>query len=124
MQNTNTTVDFFKKYGKCIRPSKTIQTDEFNRFPPIICNDGLFMSVQAGENYSCYPRENLEDFDYETVEISRHEDTDAEELLYLFISDYDKYILSNVPVEVVDAVIEKHGGINFNKIDRYIKDNS
>lgn len=121
MDKLNTTVEFFKQYGKCIKPYKTMQTNEFNRFPPIICKDGLFISAQAGENYKCYPRENLDDFEYETVEIHRHEDTDAEELLHIFICDYDKYILDNVPVSILDAVIEKHGGIDYNKVDDYIK---
>lgn len=114
------TLVMFKKYGKCIKPSKGLTTDEFNRFPPIICSDGTFISAQAGETYMCYPKENLDDFEYETVEIHKNDVTEKEELLSLFECSFDKYVYSNVPVVVLDTIIEKHGGLDFNKIEEYI----
>lgn len=117
-------IKMFKKYGRCIKPSKTIKTDTFNRFPPIICKDGTFISAQAGNYYKSYPRENLDDFEYETVEVLKNETTEAEAMLNNYICAYDNYVYDNVPVEVIDAIIEKHGGLDNDAIEAFIKEAS
>ena len=114
------TVEFFKKYGKCIYMTKTCRDPYFAKFPPIICKDDTFISAQAGENYHCYPKENLDTFEYETVELNRNEVTDAERLLSPFICNYDKYVYDNVPVEVVDEIIKRHGGLDYEKVEAFI----
>lgn len=119
----STTVKFFKKYGKCI--FTTMDKDPyFAKFPPIVCKDDTFISAQAGENYHCYPKENLENFEYETVEVFKNDDMIEELLLNPFECDYDNYIFDNVPVEVIDAIIEKHGGIDEIRVDKYIDDSN
>lgn len=116
------TIEFFKKYGKCIPITETCRDPRLAKFPPIICKDGMFISVQAGENYKCYPRQDLDNFEYETVEVYKNESTEAEELLNMFECAYDNYIYDNVPVEVIDAIIEKHGGFDYSKINEYIEE--
>lgn len=117
-------IKMFKKYGRCIKPSKTITTDEFNRFPPIICKDGTFISAQAGTYYKSYPRENLDDFEYETVEVLKNETTEAEAMLNGYTCTYDEYVYDNVPVIIMDAIIKSHGGLDTDAIEAFIKEES
>lgn len=117
------TVKFFKKYGKCIFTTMD-KNPYFVKFPPIVCKDGTFISAQAGENYHCYPKENLEDFEYETVEVFKNDDMLEESLMSPFESGCDDYIFDNVPVEIIDVIIEKHGGIDDEKVLKFIEDSN
>lgn len=72
------------------------------------CKDGTCFSVQASQFHYCFPRETRFDGEYDCVEVKSY--TDEEELRpYLGDESYNIYFY--VPVEVVDKVIEKHGGI-------------
>lgn len=117
----STVVEFFKKYGKCIPITKTCREPSLAKFPPIICNDGTFISAQAGENYKCYPKENLESFEYEEVEIRRDEVVEQERLLKPFEDSWDTYIYPNVPVEVLDEIISRHGGIDIKSVEAIVE---
>lgn len=79
--------------------------------PYIVCNDGFKFSVQASRNHYCSPRENFL-FAYETVEIGYPSQPES------LIAEYAESpthptdtVYGRVPVDVVDAVIKKHGGI-------------
>lgn len=79
--------------------------------PRIVCKDGFSMSVQAGRAiYNC-PRENVKSGDYTAVEIGFP--SAKEELICEYAEDenYTATIYPYVPVEVVEKVIEKHGGM-------------
>ena len=92
------------KYGRCIEAFGTVTL-----YPPVICKDGYFMSIQASKFHHCEPKETLKTFDYDTVEVRCLED-DATEL-----TEYegnDKKFYYNVPVEVIENIIKKHGGID------------
>ena len=77
------------------------------------CNDGFSMSVQAHEFVYCSPRVSPEETDcYARVEVGFP--SEREELLMKYVEDYDnptETVYGYVPVEVVQEVIEKHGGI-------------
>ena len=77
------------------------------------CNDGFHMSVQAHEYNHCSPRVKPEETDcYYQVEVGFP--SEREELLMEYADDYDNptnTVYGYVPVEVVQEVIEKHGGI-------------
>ena len=79
----------------------------------LYCNDGFSMSVQAHKYNLCSPRVNPEETDcYDQVEVGFP--SDREELLMEYVEDYDNptdTVYAYVPVEVVQEVIEKHGGI-------------
>lgn len=92
------------------------QTNDGKRFftqnirPRITCNDGFSMSVQASEYHYCSPRRNSAEY-YSSVEVGFPSE---EEIL---LEDYaeDRSILTStvygyVPVDIVEAIIEKHGG--------------
>lgn len=80
--------------------------------PHIFCKDGFKMSVQAGVTWYCLPRKSLESGEYEAVEVGALNRED--ELLMPYAEDAEKptkTVYAYVPVEVVDAVIQKHGGL-------------
>lgn len=69
------------------------------------------MSVQAGDGLYCEPRVNLESGEYATCEVGYP--SQKEELLMPYIEDPTeptKAVCPYVPVEVIEQVIEKHGG--------------
>ena len=69
------------------------------------------MSVQAGAGLYCEPRANLESGEYTACEVGYP--SQKEELLMPYIEDPTKpteSVYPYVPVEVIEQVIEKHGG--------------
>lgn len=80
--------------------------------PIIVCKDGFSMSVQAGFYLYSTPRADMESGNYEEVEIGFP--NAKEDLICQYAEDprdYTETVYPYVPVEVVEAVIEKHGGI-------------
>lgn len=72
--------------------------------PPIKCADGLWLSVQASHSHYCRPRDDIGP--YEAVEVATHKSLPE-------LSEYeenDAAIYGWVPVELVEQVIENHGG--------------
>lgn len=79
--------------------------------PKIVCGDGFRISVQASHTHYCTPRSDLGP--YSAVELGY---PSAEESDLVKWAE-DKYsptetVYGYVPVDVVVAVIEKHGGID------------
>ena len=92
-----------------------------SRNPHVICVDGFEMSVQAGENLYSSPKA-LSD-NYTDVEIGYP--SKPEELLFDYAEnrgddepDYTNTVYPYVPVELVDKVITKHGGIKGPKSEK------
>lgn len=86
------------------------------RRPIIKCADGFSMSVQADAAMYCSPRTTLFPDNwgdgYESVEIGFP--TAEEPMIMEYAEDPDDptgTVYGWVPVEIVDAVIQKHGGI-------------
>ena len=80
--------------------------------PRIVCKDGFSMSVQAGEGIYCIPRVNLSSGGYVEVEIGFP--SEKEDLICRYAEDSSNYtetVYPYVPVELVEKVIEKHGGM-------------
>lgn len=80
--------------------------------PRINCKDGFSMSVQAGQFSYSIPRKDLRDGNYTHVEVGFP--SKEEELL----KPYSDAVYGYVPVEVVDEIIGKHGGIDISKTIR------
>ena len=100
-----------------IREYSTIQM-EMQVCPLIYCTDGFNMSVQAGETHYSTPKKHNADH-YESVEIgfpSVEEPLISEYVESTFDDQPPKFtetVYPYVPVEIVDKVLEKHGGIDF-----------
>ena len=78
--------------------------------PRLYCNDGYSISVQASEFHYCSPRLNgLQD--YKSVELGYPSTEDELINEYAEGMDYTDTVYGYVPIEVVEKLIEKHGGI-------------
>lgn len=77
---------------------------------PVICKDGFTVSIQGGtEFHYCSPRMHCCEF--ESVELGFPSQYD--ELIEEYAEDdnYTGTVYGFVPIEVVEKLIEKHGGI-------------
>ena len=86
--------------------------------PPIICKDGFQMSVQASGSHYCEPRELLADGAYTKWEVGFP--SAEEETLMPYCSEPEEpleTVYGWVPTEVIDALIEKHGGLRDFKVE-------
>lgn len=72
--------------------------------PRVQCKDGYTVSVQAGYGYYSRPRDDADA--YTAVELGYPSEIDPELMPY-----YDGSICAYVPVEIVDRLFAKHGGI-------------
>ena len=78
--------------------------------PQIVCKDGFSMSVQASKNHYCSPRINDAE-EYGSMEIGFP--SEKEDLIMEYAETPEEptgTVYGWVPCEVIDAVIEKHGG--------------
>lgn len=79
--------------------------------PRLYCNDGYSISVQASKFHYCRPRlDGLQD--YESVELGFPSMED--ELINEYAEndfDYTDTVYGYVPIEIVEKLIKKHGGI-------------
>ena len=79
--------------------------------PHIYCKDGFHFSIQAGAQWYCQPRKDLESGEYDAAEIGGL--PEREELLLPYAEEPKKptyTVYAFVPVSVVEEVIVKHGG--------------
>ena len=79
--------------------------------PPVKCKDGFSISVQASSGHYCSPRVNG-DVIYDDVELGFPNMED--ELIAKYAEDPDEptnTVYGYVPVDIVNQLIEKHGGI-------------
>ena len=80
----------------------------------IVCSDGFAMSVQGSKGHYCTPRETVDS--YTALEIGYP--TQTEELILEYAENkYDATdsVYPYVPVDTIQKVIEKHGGIDIDK---------
>lgn len=77
----------------------------------LMCKDGFTMSVQASRTHYCEPKQdNLQEYTH--VEIGRL--SEVESLLLMYAEDGEhptETIYPYVPVEDVEEIIRKHGGL-------------
>ena len=78
--------------------------------PRIECRDGFSISVQASHSHYCSPRADRADW----VDVECGYPSQPDELLTPYADDGDNLtdtVYGYVPVEIVERVIKKHGGI-------------
>jgi hypothetical protein len=89
----------------------------FRLCPRITCVDGFSLSVQAGEFNYCTPRINSDN--YLSVEVGFPSEKDDDLMEYAENPETPtETVYGYVPVDVVERVIEKHGGMNCHHIDK------
>ena len=94
-----------------------------SRNPKLVCKDGFTMSVQAGESLYSSPRDVADK--YEQAEVGFP--SSPEPLITKYAEDWEvegdddqrlcDTVYPYVPVELIDEVIHKHGGIDEDAIE-------
>lgn len=82
----------------------------------VTCNDGLTMSIQASEGHYCSPRKTLPYSEYLEFEIGYP--SEKVELFMPYVEDENNptdTVYAHVPINVIEEVISKHGGIKEEK---------
>lgn len=76
----------------------------------LICKDGFSISIQASKFHYCEPRKNKA-WPYHSVELGFP--SELEDLIEEFAEadDTTDTLYPYVPIEIVNKLIEKHGGI-------------
>ena len=85
--------------------------EDYPMVPRIRCADGFHMSVQCNSANYCKPREDRSDF-YYMVEVGFP--SSKPELIMNYAENSDKptkSIYGYVPIELVQELIELHGGV-------------
>lgn len=81
--------------------------------PWVVCKDGFKVSIQASKNHYCEPRTNFPpDDEYISVELGFPNMVDS--LILPYAEDPEEptgTVYGQVPVEIVDKMLKKHGGI-------------
>ena len=109
---------FIKEYS--INPEGVMKV---SRNPKLVCKDGFTMSVQAGESMYSSPRDVADN--YEQAEVGFP--SSPEPLITKYAEDWEvegdddqrlcDTVYPYVPVELIDEVIHKHGGIDEDAIE-------
>ncbi|MEQ9869169.1 hypothetical protein ABRP77_07790 [Pectobacterium odoriferum] len=86
----------------------------FYRNRRVICSDGFSISIQANEAAYCSPRENIEDIaEYNSFELGFPSAKDNQIMEYSEdAEDPTGTVYGYVPRELVEKLIESHGGIS------------
>ena len=116
--------EFIKKY-RCVKEYSQHPAEQDNdevikisRNPYVICNDGFKMSVQVGQTLYSSPRDVADEY----VEAEIGFPSIPEPLIVKYAEDWEvegdddsrlcATVYPYVPVELIDKVISKHGGID------------
>ncbi len=83
--------------------------------PRIICKDGFSMSVQGNEMAYSIPRKFVTE--YQAMEVGYPSEVEDIILEHIELEGTNpiESVYPYVPIEVIEAVIQKHGGIDFEK---------
>ena len=104
--------EFILKYRKV---KKIVPGLTSSHCPHVVCKDGFKMSVQAGQSLFSSPRDVADS--YEEAEVGF---PSAEESLLTSYAENEENLCGTVygyvPCAVIDAVIDRHGGIDESKI--------
>jgi len=79
--------------------------------PPVVCADGFTMSVQASRAHMCMPRDDVGP--WRSVEVGFPNRVEPLLLSYAEVQgNWTETVYPRVPIEVVAAVVEVHGGFH------------
>lgn len=105
-------MDKINEYLRRTRNVVMVNGNTYERPRPwIVCVDGFKISVQAGEYLYCSPRINWAE-EYDTVELGFP--SEEGELIVDYAedpNDLTETVYGYVPIDIVNKLIEKHGGI-------------
>ena len=76
---------------------------------PVVCADGFKVSIQASKMHYSIPRDNVRA--YRACELGYPSEADDLIKEYAEGEDYTDTVYGYVPAKVIQALLEKHGGI-------------
>lgn len=76
---------------------------------PVVCADGFKVSIQASKMHYSWPRDNVRA--YKACELGYPSEADDLIKEYAEGEDYTNTVYGYVPAKVIQALLEKHGGI-------------
>ena len=108
-------MDIYRKYASVNEFLKATFRMEYGMSKPrphIICKDGFEFSVQAGQFFYSTPRADGADIEYTECEVGMPSAEEDLRIPYMEADDDGPTaaIYPYTPVEVIEKVIEKHGG--------------
>ena len=90
----------------------TYKDNAYNVRPFAICKDGFKISIQGGtESHYCIPRKLC----HEYIKVELGFPSESDDLIFEFAEDNRDLlgtVYGYVPIEIVEKLIEKHGGID------------
>lgn len=102
------------EWGNSVKPRHCNGNTGFRALPAIVCKDGFKLSVQASSGHYCYPQKLCLDFSqYSEFEVMFLSDLSNSDANILYSHDYgdNQDIYEFVPRDLVESIIESHGGI-------------
>ena len=98
---------------KACKTNRLRTSDEPLKIKPFYCNDKMSLSVQASMKHNCFPKNN--EGPYASVEVGFPTSPPPESWREYCAGDFDKKpcdtVYRNVPVGLVAAFIDMHGGV-------------
>lgn len=94
--------------------------------PQVVCADGFALSIQASRHHYCSPRQDVGP--WTSVEVGFP--SAAEPLLFEFVeyetdnTDWTQSVYPYTPIEVVAAVVDLHGGADWEALKDSIRNPS
>jgi hypothetical protein len=104
------------KLAKYLENNVTHYSSTVRLAKQVTCNSGLTMSIQASEGHYCSPRKTLPYSNYTAFEIGFP--SEKVELFMPYVEDENNptdTVYTHVPINVIEEVISKHGGIKEEK---------
>lgn len=98
------------KIGEFIKKT-FVEGEDYQVRSRIICKDGFSMSVQASYGHYCQPRINTTEY----FEFEIGFPIEEESLILMYAENQDEptnTVYGYVPEDIVNEVLEKHGGID------------
>ena len=81
----------------------------------LVCNDGYSISAQAGSGFYCEPRRTQEA--HRSIELGfPSEEDDIINAYAESPDDYTQTVYPFVPIDVVQELVDKHGGIDIDLV--------
>ena len=113
--------EFIQKYRSVKEYNSAMQEMKISHNPYVVCKDGFTMSVQAGQSCYSVPKDVADK--YEEAEIGYPSTPEVLIKQYAEIMDVEEASVEDdswlcdtvypyVPVNIIDKVIRKHGGID------------
>jgi len=114
-EKTMTVREFMKKFYVETRYDQIIpgaaREKNYIKRPRAVCKDSFSISIQASWFHYCAPHISGGDIDYESVELGFPSEPDELIFNYAEGDDYTSTVYGYVPIDVVEELMKKHGGI-------------